>query len=101
MLRLRRILDDYLERPADELLAKRLPRQADRAIPRVRRRAQRRARPDPDLRQLPQRIEAHFRPINDFVGSSADYLDWDAFAHAFARHVQHPTAPTATDASRA
>lgn len=39
------------------------------------------------------RIEAHFRPINEFVVSNADYLDWDAFAHALARHVQHRNGP--------
>lgn len=45
--------------------------------------------PTPTYASYLNRIEAHFRPINEFVVSNADYLDWDAFAHALARHVQH------------
>ncbi|MGH3101459.1 MAG: IS630 family transposase, partial [Thermoleophilia bacterium] len=32
------------------------------------------------------RVECHFLPISEFVVKNADYLDWDAFAHALARH---------------
>ena len=39
------------------------------------------------------RIEAHFRPITEFVVNNADYLDWDAFAHALAHHVRHRNGP--------
>jgi transposase len=35
------------------------------------------------------RIECHFLPISEFVVKNADYLDWDAFAHALARHVTY------------
>ncbi len=59
----------------------------------IRRRQQCRARPDPDLASYLNRIEAHFRPIKEFVVSNADYLDWDAFAHALARHVGHRNGP--------
>jgi hypothetical protein len=33
------------------------------------------------------RIEYHFLPISEFVVKNADYLDWDAFAFALARHI--------------
>ena len=49
--------------------------------------------PIPTYASYLNRIEAHFRPINEFVVSNADYLDWDAFAHALARHVQHRNGP--------
>jgi len=35
------------------------------------------------------RIECHFLPISEFVVKNADYLDWDAFAHALAGHVTY------------
>jgi transposase len=35
------------------------------------------------------RIECHFLPISEFVVKNADYPDWDAFAHALARHVTY------------
>ncbi len=49
--------------------------------------------PTPTYASYLNRIEAHFRPINEFVVSNADYLDWDAFAHALARHVHHRNGP--------
>jgi transposase len=33
------------------------------------------------------RVECHFLPISEFVVKNADYLNWDAFAHALARHI--------------
>ena len=45
------------------------------------------------------RVECHFLPISEFVVKNADYLDWDAFACALARHVTTATARTATNAS--
>ena len=33
------------------------------------------------------RVECHFLPISEFVVKNSDYLDWDAFAFALARHV--------------
>lgn len=40
--------------------------------------------------------ESHFLPITEFVVNNADYLDWDAFAHAIPPTSPIPTAPTAT-----
>ena len=39
------------------------------------------------------RVECHFLPISEFVVKNADYLDWDAFAHALARHVTDRNGP--------
>ena len=39
------------------------------------------------------RIEATFGAIDEFVCKNADYLDWDAFAHALADHVRHRNSP--------
>lgn len=39
------------------------------------------------------RIEATFGTIDEFVCKNADYLDWDAFGHALADHVQHRNSP--------
>ena len=33
------------------------------------------------------RVECHFLPISEFVVKDSDYLDWDAFNHALARHI--------------
>jgi transposase len=41
-------------------------------------------------------VECHFFPINEFVVNNADYVDWDAFAWALARHVQHRNGPHRT-----
>ena len=38
-------------------------------------------------------VECHFFPITEFVVNNADYLDWDAFAWALARHVCHRNGP--------
>ncbi len=40
------------------------------------------------------RIESTFGAIDEFVCKNADYLDWDAFAHALANHVRHRNSPT-------
>jgi transposase len=34
-------------------------------------------------------VECHFTPISQFVVANADYLDWNAFAFALARHVTY------------
>ena len=39
------------------------------------------------------RIEAHFRLITEVVVDNADYLNWDSFAHALARRIQHRNGP--------
>jgi len=38
-------------------------------------------------------VECHFFPIAEFVVNNADYVDWEAFAWALARHVQHRNGP--------
>jgi transposase len=38
-------------------------------------------------------VECHFFPISEFVVNNADYVDWDAFAWALARHVKHRNGP--------
>ena len=45
--------------------------------------------PTPTYASYLNRIECHFLPISEFVLKNADYLDWDAFAHALARHVTY------------
>ncbi|MCA1699071.1 MAG: IS630 family transposase, partial [Actinobacteria bacterium] len=45
--------------------------------------------PTPTYASYLNRIECHFLPISEFVVKNADYLDWDAFAHALARHVTY------------
>ena len=45
--------------------------------------------PLPTYASYLNRIQAYFRPIIEFVVNNADYLDWDAFAHALAVHVLH------------
>jgi len=42
--------------------------------------------PDPDLRQLLNRIESHFRPVQEFVFNNTDYPDWNT-----ARSAPSPT----------
>jgi hypothetical protein len=49
--------------------------------------------PTPTYASYLNRIEPHLRPITEFVVNNADYRDWDAFAHALARHVQHRNGP--------
>jgi transposase len=38
-------------------------------------------------------VESHFGAITEFVVNNADYLDWDAFAWALARHVTYRNGP--------
>src|SRR5208282_1117461 len=49
--------------------------------------------PTPTYASYLNRIEAHFRPITKFVVNNANYLDWHAFAHALARHIEHRNGP--------
>jgi transposase len=49
--------------------------------------------PLPTYASYLNRIEAHFRPITEFVVNNADYLDWASFQHALADHVQHRNGP--------
>jgi transposase len=49
--------------------------------------------PLPTYASYLNRIEAHFRPVTEFVVNNADYLDWDSFRHALANHVRHRNGP--------
>ncbi len=43
--------------------------------------------PTPTYASYLNRVECHFLPISEFVVKNADYLNWDAFAFALARHI--------------
>jgi transposase len=43
--------------------------------------------PTPTYASYLNRVECHFLPISEFVVKNSDYLDWDAFNYALARHV--------------
>jgi transposase len=45
--------------------------------------------PLPTYASYLNRIEAHARPITEFVVNNTDYLDWESFQHALAAHVRH------------
>ena len=45
--------------------------------------------PTPTYASYLNRIECHFLPISEFVVKNADYLDWDTFANALARHLTY------------
>jgi transposase len=49
--------------------------------------------PTPTYASYLNRIEATFGAIDEFVCKNTDYLDWDAFGHALAEHVQHRNSP--------
>jgi transposase len=49
--------------------------------------------PTPTYASYLNPVECHFFPIQEFVVNNADYLDWDAFAWALARHVTHRNGP--------
>jgi transposase len=49
--------------------------------------------PTPTYASYLNRIEATFGALDEFVCKNADYLDWDAFGHALADHVQHRNNP--------
>jgi transposase len=49
--------------------------------------------PTPTYASYLNPVECHFFPIQEFVVNNSDYLDWDAFAWALARHVQHRNGP--------
>ena len=34
-------------------------------------------------------VECHFSALTEFVVANADYLNWDAFGYALARHVRY------------
>ena len=61
--------------------------------------------PTPTYASYLNRIESTFGALDEFVCKNADYLDWDAFGHALAAHVQHRNSPAErerrkTDAAR-
>jgi transposase len=45
--------------------------------------------PTPTYASYLNPVECHFSAINEFVVCNADYLDWDAFAFALARHITY------------
>ncbi len=49
--------------------------------------------PTPTYASYLNPVECHFFPISEFVVNNADYVDWDAFAWALARHIQHRNGP--------
>jgi transposase len=49
--------------------------------------------PTPTYASYLNPVECHFFPISEFVVNNADYVDWDAFAWALARHVGHRNGP--------
>jgi transposase len=49
--------------------------------------------PTPTYASYLNRIESHFGAIGEFVVKNADYLDWDSFALAMARHIQYHNDP--------
>jgi transposase len=49
--------------------------------------------PTPTYASYLNRVECHFLPVSEFVVKNADYLDWDAFAHALARHITYRNGP--------
>jgi transposase len=49
--------------------------------------------PTPTYASYLNPVECHFFPITEFVVNNADYVDWDAFAWALARHVCHRNGP--------
>ena len=48
--------------------------------------------PTPTYASYLNPVECHFSAISQFVVCNADYLDWDAFAFALARHVTYRNA---------
>ena len=48
-----------------------------------------RARPDPTYASYLNRIESHFRPIQEFVFNNTDYPDWDTAQRALAGYITH------------
>ena len=49
--------------------------------------------PTPTYASYLNRIEATFGALDEFDSKNADYLDWDAFAHALAAHARHRNSP--------
>ncbi|MDQ3678175.1 MAG: IS630 family transposase [Actinomycetota bacterium] len=43
--------------------------------------------PTPTYASYLNRVECHFLPISEFVVKNSDYLNWDAFNYALARHI--------------
>lgn len=49
--------------------------------------------PTPTYASYLNPIECHFWPIAEFVVKNADYLEWESFAHALARHISYRNGP--------
>ncbi len=53
--------------------------------------------PTPTYASYLNPVECHFVPISEFVVKNADYLDWDAFGFAIARHIRYRNDPAERD----
>ena len=53
--------------------------------------------PTPTYASYLNPVECHFLPISEFVVKNADYLDWDAFGFALARHIRYRNDPAERD----
>jgi transposase len=49
--------------------------------------------PTPTYASYLNRIESHFGAIGEFVVKNADYLDWDSFTLAIAKHISYRNDP--------
>jgi transposase len=45
--------------------------------------------PTPTYASYLNPVECHFSALSQFVVCNADYIDWDAFGYALARHVRY------------
>ena len=45
--------------------------------------------PTPTYASYLNPVECHFSALTQFVVANADYLDWDAFGWALARHITY------------
>ncbi len=45
--------------------------------------------PTPTYASYLNPVECHFAALSEFVVCNADYLDWDAFGYALARHIRY------------
>ena len=55
--------------------------------------------PTPTYASYLNRIESHFRPIQEFVFNNTDYRDWDTAQRALADYITHRNGATATAGS--
>ena len=79
-----------LPRPPADLLAPRQPLgELDTRHPQIRANNRIELVATPTYASYLNPVECHFSAISEFVVCNADYLDWDAFAFALARHISY------------